>query len=438
MLSLLSFFGFIAYYNRNLLLQCINNLEEKIRETETRSDIVLAVDMSVMPANDYLITGEAAEKDWFRVLARDVEKGFAQLEEFKHSEHISSDKAAATKYALLEEKAAQIFAIKDPVGNKRGAALMDEVDDLAAEIIKDHLAKGANIVRMESESVIALAKHNKYLTDFLLVLAALTGVGTATLLGLYLIRSIVRPIDMLTEGASVIGSGDLNYRIDLKDGVEINNLVSEFNNMVDKLKESHARLEMKVAQRTSELHALNIVLQELSITDGLTGLYNHRYLSQRLDEEIKKSQRYNRPLSVMMIDIDFFKHYNDTNGHPAGDEVLKLVASTIKGTVRELDIVARYGGEEFCLVAPETSKDEAAILAERVRSRISEQTFHGQETQPNGNVTISIGVATCPDDATEAIELIKSADEALYHAKESGRDRVTLASNPSIASCRNA
>jgi diguanylate cyclase (GGDEF)-like protein len=125
-----------------------------------------------------------------------------------------------------------------------------------------------------------------------------------------------------------------------------------------------------------------------------------------------------------MMDIDYFKRYNDTHGHPAGDVVLKRVSDLIKETTRTSDILARYGGEEFVLVLPETPKNAALKLAEKIRQLIENEKFPNAETQPNGRVTISLGVATFPDDAQDIEALVQKADEQLYRAKSEGRNRV--------------
>ena len=167
-------------------------------------------------------------------------------------------------------------------------------------------------------------------------------------------------------------------------------------------------------------------LYTAAITDGLTGLYVSRYLRHRLKEELRTAQRYNRQLSVVMVDIDHFKKVNDTYGHQAGDEVLRVVARCLLDTVREgIDIAARYGGEEFALFLPETSVEGAGALAERLRRLIEKQRVEvGGEVI---RVTTSCGVATSPDHGTLPEVLVERADQALYRAKEGGRNRVEVA-----------
>jgi len=172
-------------------------------------------------------------------------------------------------------------------------------------------------------------------------------------------------------------------------------------------------------------------MEELSITDPLTKLSNRRYLEERMTEEMARSQRHQRPLSVTMLDIDHFKSVNDTHGHAMGDSVLKGVAKLIREEARTTDIPARYGGEEFMLVSPDTPAEEAVVLAERLRERIESCAFEGEGENEGTvlHVTISMGVAAAPTDAHDKQALVERADAALYHAKESGRNRVCQAAD---------
>jgi diguanylate cyclase (GGDEF)-like protein len=165
----------------------------------------------------------------------------------------------------------------------------------------------------------------------------------------------------------------------------------------------------------------------LSITDGLTALYNRRYFMERLAEEFDRTKRYKRPLSLIFIDIDHFKKFNDTNGHPEGDLLLRSFAEIMKKFARKYDVVARYGGEEFIIILPETDREMAKITAERLRSEVEKTNFKGAQTQPLGRVTISSGVASFQENTASFEELIKMADDAMYRAKEAGRNRVCSA-----------
>ncbi|MDD3925198.1 MAG: diguanylate cyclase [bacterium] len=170
-------------------------------------------------------------------------------------------------------------------------------------------------------------------------------------------------------------------------------------------------------------------VSRLAVTDGLTRLNNHRYLQQRLDEELERAKRFQRPLSVLMLDIDHFKRYNDRFGHLAGDILLKRLSGLLESSTRSMDILARYGGEEFCIVLPETGVAEAELVAERIRREVRETLhYHNQEDGSEGKVTVSIGISTFPSDGQSKTMLLSNSDKALYRAKQNGRNRVVVAS----------
>ena len=162
---------------------------------------------------------------------------------------------------------------------------------------------------------------------------------------------------------------------------------------------------------------------KLATTDGLTELYNHRYFQEQIRMQIEQSKRYNTSFSLIIIDIDFFKKFNDTFGHQSGDAVLKEVAQTLRRNVRATDIVCRYGGEEMSIILPNTSKEEALLTAQKICERVASKKFklfNGKET----NVTISLGVSAYPSDGSTAVEIIEVADKRLYNAKNNGRNQV--------------
>ena len=168
--------------------------------------------------------------------------------------------------------------------------------------------------------------------------------------------------------------------------------------------------------------------EEMAVTDELTKIYNHRYFVRMLLAELKRAERYGETLGLCMIDVDHFKKFNDAHGHLRGNEVLIEIAKTMRSTMRETDIVARYGGEEFVVILPKTDKEQAAALADRLREVVEEINFPGAELQPNGKLTVSIGVASFPFDTGNAdgvAEIIELADQALYQSKSAGRNRVT-------------
>jgi diguanylate cyclase (GGDEF)-like protein len=187
--------------------------------------------------------------------------------------------------------------------------------------------------------------------------------------------------------------------------------------------------ELAVAVENSQLYKLT---KRLSITDELTGLHNYRYLQQRLEDEFERARRFDRSLSMLMIDADDFKKFNDRHGHVAGDLALAELGQVLKDSVREIDVAARYGGEEFSVVLPETDAAGAFVVAEKIREAVANHGFSDADGHRTQHLTVSIGVATYPAHAEDREALLRQADDALYEAKHRGRDRVR-ASSPVIA-----
>jgi diguanylate cyclase (GGDEF)-like protein len=178
------------------------------------------------------------------------------------------------------------------------------------------------------------------------------------------------------------------------------------------------------AQRLAERAQQADLYEKLAHTDGLTELYNYRFFQQLLNVELNRAQRFNRALSLIMADLDHFKVYNDIYGHQAGDRALRQLSALLRRSSRSYDLVARYGGDEFAIILPETTKQRAGEVAERVRLGVETATVAGDPQGPGSHFTVSLGVATFPEDATEQSDLIRKADFALYRAKSCGRNRI--------------
>lgn len=195
--------------------------------------------------------------------------------------------------------------------------------------------------------------------------------------------------------------------------------------LVETLQQSERELEQRVAERTQELQVLNSRLETLSQTDALTGIANRRHFDDVLAKEWKRAQRVGEPLALAVLDVDWFKAYNDHYGHPAGDSCLQQVAQTLAATIsRSTDLVARYGGEEFVFLAPSTGPDGAQSMAEKL-VRAVEALALPHERSPLGHVSISVGIASMRNDGDGSAQiLLQRADAALYRAKAQGRNRV--------------
>lgn len=251
-----------------------------------------------------------------------------------------------------------------------------------------------------------------------LLVAIMTGIGIilSTLLSFVISSKISKPISRLTIATHHIADGNLDYVISMDNKDEIGSLAASLNRMTQCLRESQTNL----LQRAN--------------TDGLTGLYNHRYFQDRLSQELKRALRYSHPLSLMMIDLDGFKAVNDSLGHLAGDTILRNFSKILTAEVREIDVAARYGGDEFAVILPETCLEEATQLAERVRAAVDRSPHLMEESltddsiksgvKKDWKITLSIGVAECPTHARQRDALVSAADIAMYHAKHVSQNAV--------------
>jgi len=190
---------------------------------------------------------------------------------------------------------------------------------------------------------------------------------------------------------------------------------------------ARVRIHTKLKLLQDELREKNVLLETLSVTDVLTGLANRRRLMTRLEEEVARARRYKTPLSVVMIDIDHFKQVNDEHGHAMGDEVLRNIGAMLKGGVRTTDLAARYGGEELTLVLPHTDIPAAVLVAENLRERFAELEHRLDEVTVKKTVSMGVAARDGQGVVPSAEDLLKHADEALYRAKQNGRNRVEVA-----------
>lgn len=235
-------------------------------------------------------------------------------------------------------------------------------------------------------------------------------------------RVVIRPVRVLEASVKRMGEGHLSTRVPALPGREMAELSDIVNGMASALQTERENLERTVAARTRELSEANARLERMAVTDGLTGLFNHRRFHEALHSELLRCERHKRPLAVLMVDVDFFKRVNDSMGHPAGDELLRRLAEVLSADLRQTDLIARYGGEEFSVLLPETTKAEALQVAERMRESVETKINEGGRwTQ---RITVSVGVATFPEDGAAAEEVLEAADRALYVAKRQGRNRV--------------
>ncbi len=335
-----------------------------------------------------------------------TERGNPILSSNAHSSELRETRLAAGTIRALFDTATVTVTYTDPAGERVVGAgtVVPSLKWVVAAQIPTNVAF-AQVARLRNVAA-------------LLLLALLLGVGLlAYTLGLI----IVRPLSRLTQGASRVAAGDLDVDVPVVGGGEVAYLTEVFNDMVARLKQSREDL----AASNTTLALQNEKLERLSITDGLTMLYNRRHIMEILTQEARRSLRQGYPLSVLMIDVDHFKTFNDTYGHLAGDEALKQVASKLIASTRDIDFVARYGGEEFLVVLRDTELDGAADVAERIRSRIEAEPITVGDAI--ATVTVSIGAAALPEKCDDPERVIENADAALYQAKRAGRNKIVQA-----------
>lgn len=280
-------------------------------------------------------------------------------------------------------------------------------------------------------------KHQKTLVErrarLLTSAVAVSGVGLLVLL-LLLSWEVLTPMQGIARMAEKLAHGDLKARAPVRGASELQILATTLNDAARKLGSTQERLEEEVARRTDELRRANeqlslanLSLEKLALTDPLTGLFNRRYLEQALSFEITRQKRGKRPFSLVMVDVDHFKHFNDSHGHPMGDEVLRELAKILQASLRASDIVARVGGEEFVVVLLDAELPLARTAADKLRKAVERHPFPHASEQPLGHVTVSVGVASWPRHGDTADAVLSAADRALYASKSAGRNRVTSA-----------
>lgn len=324
-----------------------------------------------------------------------------------------------------------------------GAVMVLLVDDQAmiGEAVRRSLASEAGIdFHFCSFPQQAVAVANQIKPTVILQDLVMPGVDGLTLLAAYRSNPATRDIPIIvlstkeepTVKSAAFAAGANDYLVKLPDAIEL----------VARIR-YHSRSYIALQQRDEAYRALresqqqlletNLVLQRLMNSDGLTGLSNRRHFDEYLEMEWRRSLREQSQLSLLMIDVDYFKSYNDTFGHVAGDEALRQVAGAIReGCSRSSDLAARYGGEEFAMVLPGTSPGGARLLAEKVRRTVESLQISHDQPRPGSHLTVSIGVSTLvPGGGGQTFRvLIEMADQALYQAKNNGRNQVGLMEQP--------
>ena len=273
-----------------------------------------------------------------------------------------------------------------------------------------------------------------------LLIGLLVSLGAALIAYIFLSFLVLKPLLAMSRMAKKFGEGDLSVRVELHQKDEIGLLAERFNGMAAQIQGYTGSLRRLVGERTTaleeaneKLREVNTELERLAQTDPLTNLYNRRYFLEQLDIELKRAERNPHSFCLVLLDVDHFKNYNDLNGHPAGDALLQHLAAVLESNLRTTDILCRYGGEEFAVLLLDTEIDEGQNTANKIREVISIQPFAHAEKQPQGCLSVSVGIAAHPFDGRNKEELIDRADQAMYQSKARGRNCVTSWTEMSVA-----
>lgn len=381
-------------------------VEHSIVEMHYAMLLQMSLAQAVMPPHDYLIHGNPRARGEFRARIAEVERNFDTLAPMPGitAAQLQALAAARRDWERARGMGEAILNTSSPVGNKAAAAQMEEFDQLINGIITrlDAVHDVAFAATEESHAIL----HDLKLKTTTVVLAFLA-IGLAIAIGgiILLNRLLFPPLQDLSRGMRLFSDGQHAHRITRNMPVELRELAEGFNVMAENLEAQHAELV------------------RASSHDALTGCLNHRQFIMDFDREFSRVNRYKDNLSLLMVDLDHFKSVNDSYGHPAGDVVLQKVAEAMGTQLRASDTLYRYGGEEFVVLLPETDRRGALTVAESIRHKVADTAIvmDGQQTV---TITVSIGVACFPQDTQDRDDLLKKADQAVYVAKNNGRNRV--------------
>lgn len=400
MLLLIVALAVVAFESSRAMVGAIGEVvEEQLGELQPVSSLLRLVLRAGMPPNDYLATGDPRERPSFERLAADADAAFSRLgapDVFSDAEERRLIVQARREWEEARRLGWELLDVPAPVGDVSAARLMKAFDaqlERTTEVLEAlHDRTLLEVYGYEGRSHVVLRRETALLVAVSLLSLLLAG-GAAVLVS----RSIVVPVRALQDGILRFAQGDHSFRVALEQPDEFGQLAQTMNRLAERVE-----------------------------TDHLTGAASRSALQRRLRAELHRARSFERPVSLLMVDVDHFKDVNDHHGHPAGDLALRIVAERLAHGLRGVDTMARFGGEEFVLILPETTEAGGKAVAERLRASVAAEPVTVAEGVAIP-ITVSVGVAAFPSDGEDDAALLAAADRALYAAKRWGRDRVVEA-----------
>ena len=354
-----------------------------------------------LPVTNHLISSNREEREKYirikKLINQMLEDAIAARADDNSQSNKEMIRQASVEWQIAMVHADNLVLRRDEISEEEATRLFNQFDHhlglAIAEVLLYHQNINQTIIN-KRENVDKHLKNVRFISVVIIIIAFLVSV----IIILFFVRNVILPLQAIEKGAVQFGQGDFSRRIEITARNELGKLAVTFNSMADKL-------------------------EDIATRDGLTNLLNKKAILQILESELTRARRHETTLSLMMLDLDYFKKINDTYGHQAGDAVLVTASGLIEKYVRGIDFVGRYGGEEIIIVLPDTSETESVEIAERIRRCLASTPIAVSESK-FVNVTVSIGIAMFPNDGIDQEDLLKNADLAMYQAKGAGRNQV--------------
>ncbi len=392
----------------------IGNFERAIREGNDAIIPVLQLESMIQKAvsspRRYLVRGDQNEISHFIRMVERIEAHFRLITrgQFLNEEERGLIQETFGYWIVTRIATENLLEISNPEGHSEAVRLMSQID-LMSRKASVTLGGFFSISHWEREKNLKTANFSYHMLTERVSLLIFSGLLMGFVVFLSMTRKISENLSLVAEGAKRLARGEMGHTIEISTGDEFESIAIEFNEMAKNIR-----------------HRIDTI-KHVASHDGLTGLLNHNEFYASLHKEFNRGQRHHHPMTLLMLDVDHFKRFNDQYGHQMGDLALKKVSLALKQSVRQSDLVARYGGEEFSVLLPETDLQEGLIFAERIREKVEQikYLFDGNLLEENPvAITVSIGVASLPEDAKSPDELVFLADQFMYVAKRSGRNRI--------------